>query len=175
MTTSLHTSCRHPLVCYTMPKRKLSILYDGIGTRNVLYCTSTCEVEVRLIVPSRLHQMCLPQDNLRACPPPRHPSTELFPADNPGLEHQPQTQPSLCITRAISTISRASILHLHPNTSQYHHQQQQVIRHALSRLGRHPLSQGLPGAVQGVQDDLLCRAGWQWRRVRRRQWYVRAF
>jgi hypothetical protein len=143
----------------------------------VLYSMSTREVEVSFIVPSRLHQMCLPQDNRRACRSshlPRHLSGQLFSVNNSNHKHRTQTQPSLCIPRASSTVSRASILHLHPETPQYHHQQQ-VIHHALSGLGRHPLPQGLPGAVQGVQDHVLRRAGWQWRRVRRLQWYVHAF
>lgn len=49
---------------------------------------------------------------------------------------------------------------------------QQGIHNALPRLGCNPLSKGLPGTLQGIQDDLLRRASWQWQRVRRRQWYV---
>ena len=134
----------------------------------VLYSTSTREVEVSFIVPSQLHQMCLPQDNRRACRLshlPRHPSDQLFSANNSNHKHRTQTHPSLCITRASSKVSRASILHLHPPQTQQ--SPQQARRHALPRLGHPSVSEGLRSAFQGVQDHLLRRAGgrscqWQW-------------
>jgi hypothetical protein len=168
--TRLRPSCRHRSCGIMRQERSLTM-----GTL-AEYCVFARwrGMKSAVIVPSRLDQMRLPQEQ-RACRTshlPRHLSSQSFHAYS---EHHTQTQSStICITRAQSTTSRASILHSHPKRTQYLPLASPVIRHALPRLGRHPLPQGLPGAVQGVQDDLLRRAGWQWRRVRRRQWYVRA-
>lgn len=139
-----------------------------------LNCTSTREVEVSFIVPSRLHQMCLPPQSSRLpavafASPVIHFSWQTRTIN---IEHR-LNHPFASLAR-YSRFRRASFftyIQRHRSTTI----SKQVIRHALSGLGRHPLPQGLPGAVQGVQDNMLCRTGWQWRRVHRRQRYVHAF
>lgn len=163
--TCLCSSHRHPSACWIIQRRG-NTQYGGNSMALHIYTFGS-------IVPSQLHHTA-PSTEQNTAPASRRICLVTLQINDFLRTTQTSTKTiehtlnlSFCITsRVIHGSSRLhSSLTSKNKTPQYHHQQQ-IFHHALPGLGCHPLPQGLPGAVQGVQDDMLRRAGWQWQWVR---------